>query len=72
MSHYFCLRETAELTAFIAEAAALPADKPVLVCGTRSSLFLPLPNVGLIVLDEEHDASFKQDEGLVYQAKDLA
>lgn len=45
---------------------------PVLVVGTRSSLFLPLRNLGLIVLDEEHDASFKQDEGLVYQAKDLA
>ena len=54
------------------KAAALPPEQPVLVCGTRSSLFLPLPNVGLIVLDEEHDASFKQDEGLVYQAKDLA
>ena len=47
-------------------------DSPVLVCGTRSSLFLPLKNLGLIVLDEEHDSSFKQDEGLVYQAKELA
>ena len=45
---------------------------PVLVCGTRSSLFLPFKNLGLIVLDEEHDSSFKQDEGLVYQAKELA
>lgn len=48
------------------------SDEPVIITGTRSSLFLPLTNIGLIVLDEEHDASFKQDEGLVYQAKDLA
>lgn len=48
------------------------ASRPCLVVGTRSSLFLPLPRLGLIILDEEHDDSFKQDEGLVYQAKDLA
>jgi primosomal protein N' (replication factor Y) (superfamily II helicase) len=45
---------------------------PVLVVGTRSALFLPVPDLGLIVLDEEHDSSFKQDEKLVYQAKELA
>ncbi|MBO4311907.1 MAG: primosomal protein N', partial [Desulfovibrionaceae bacterium] len=45
---------------------------PCVVVGTRSALFLPLTNVGLIVLDEEHDASFKQDEGLVYHAKEVA
>jgi primosomal protein N' (replication factor Y) len=44
---------------------------PCLVVGTRSSLFLPL-EPGLVILDEEHDASFKQDEGLVYQARELA
>lgn len=47
------------------------ADKPCVVVGTRSSLFLPV-EPGLIILDEEHDASFKQDEGLIYQAKDVA
>ncbi|MDR2076284.1 MAG: primosomal protein N' [Desulfovibrio sp.] len=46
--------------------------EPVLVVGTRSALFLPLGNIGLCVLDEEHDASFKQDEGFPYQAKEVA
>lgn len=42
------------------------------VVGTRSALFLPLFRLGLIVLDEEHDASFKQDEGFTYHAKEIA
>jgi len=45
---------------------------PRLVVGTRSALFLPLRDPGLIILDEEHDESFKQDERLVYQAKEVA
>lgn len=43
-----------------------------IIVGTRSALFLPSPPLGTIVLDEEHDTSFKQDEGLVYQAKEVA
>ena len=46
--------------------------EPCLVVGTRSALFLPLPSLGAVVLDEEHDSSFKQDEGLTYQAKEVA
>ncbi|QLA16980.1 replication restart helicase PriA [Desulfolutivibrio sulfoxidireducens] len=51
---------------------AAASREPVVVVGTRSALFLPAPNPGLFVLDEEHDASFKQEERLGYQAKEVA
>ncbi len=47
-------------------------ERPRVVVGTRSAVFLPCPDWGLIVLDEEHDSSFKQDERLSYQAKEVA
>lgn len=45
---------------------------PKIIVGTRSALFLPVPRLGLIVLDEEHDGSFKQEERMPYQAKEVA
>jgi len=43
-----------------------------IVIGARSSLFLPFNNLGTIIVDEEHDASYKQDEGVSYNARDMA
>ena len=43
-----------------------------IIIGARSSLFLPFKKLGIIIVDEEHDQSFKQDEGVTYNARDMA
>ncbi|MCC6276852.1 MAG: primosomal protein N' [Oligoflexia bacterium] len=49
--------------------SAVKGEKRILV-GARSALFCPLDNLGVIIIDEEHDSSFKQEEGLKYHARD--
>ena len=51
----------------------LDDNEPVIVIGTRSAIFLPIKNLGLIIIDEEHDVSYKQDSPMpCYDARDVA
>ena len=51
---------------------AVATGRAAVVVGARSALFLPFPDLGLVVVDEEHDGSFKQEDGVVYHARDMA
>lgn len=67
-SYHSGLSEVVRRDVFLAaQAGELP-----IVIGTRSAIFLPIKNLGLILVDEAHDASYKQQEGFLYQARDLA
>src|SRR3546814_19147014 len=51
---------------------AIAAGAAKIVVGARSALFLPYPNLGVIVVDEAHETSFKQEDGVHYHARDVA
>ncbi len=51
---------------------AVAEGRADVVVGARSALFLPFPQLGLIVVDEEHESAFKQEDGVMYHARDMA
>lgn len=51
---------------------AVAEGSATVVVGARSALFLPFPDIGLVIVDEEHEAAFKQQDGVVYHARDMA
>ena len=51
---------------------AVGAGAAPVVVGARSALFLPFPDLGLVIIDEEHETAFKQEEGIIYHARDMA
>ena len=62
------LNETQKLDAYL----MAKTNKAGVILGTRSAIFAPIPNLGLIIIDEEHDGSFKQQSGFRYSARDLS
>ena len=65
---YSGLADTERLRAWL----AFQRGQARILLGTRLSIFTPMPDLGLIIVDEEHDPSYKQQEGLRYSARDMA
>ena len=63
--------DLSSLTRRLTWRAVAEGTAPVVV-GARSALFLPFPDLGLVVVDEEHETAFKQEDGVVYHARDMA
>jgi primosomal protein N' (replication factor Y) (superfamily II helicase) len=64
--------ELSEAQKYLAWKTAKHSPNPLLLLGVRSSIFIPVNNLGLIIIDEEHDTSFKQDDRCPYNARDVA
>ncbi len=63
--------DLAQRTRRVTWRAVAAGEAPVVV-GARSALFLPFPDLGLVVVDEEHETAFKQEDGVAYHARDMA
>jgi primosomal protein N' (replication factor Y) len=66
------LNDRERLDAWIMASQHKQDDRAQIIIGTRSAVFTPAPNLSMIIIDEEHDASFKQQDGIRYHGRDVA
>ena len=71
-SRVACLHSGLSSTERLREWRRIRAGEADIAVGARSALFAPFPNLGLIIVDEEHDDSYKQGDGVRYHARDMA